>query len=168
MNFVHPGAYTTALPCSTWDILSARHDPTNIYRSEDLWSLGSRCRTWRNRQTIRICHVTWKANFGLPSYCLEVLHEKAFHGLPFQNLTVSRAVCVQGVWLQVLQVIKQSTAFRSCSVWRMRSHCIFRSTLCCCEACSCSPFTFFPSPFFFLFFFSFTVNNLAGACRRLF
>lgn len=109
--------------------------------------------------------MTWKANFGIPLYWLYTTSKGISQPTFSKPDSIQTRVCAVGTWLQVLQVIKQSTMLRSGIMWRMRSHCIFRSAWCSCEACSPSLFIFFlPSPFFL----SFSVSNLASACRRLF
>lgn len=108
--------------------------------------------------------MTWKANFGTLLHWLYTTSK----GISLPTFSKSDSIQTQavGTWLQVLQVIKQSTILRSGIMWRMRSCCIFRSAWCSYEASSYSLFFIFFLPF--PFFLSFSGNNLANACRRLF
>lgn len=92
--------------------------------------------------------MTWKANFGTPLHWLYTTSK----GISLPTFSKSDSIQTQavGTWLQVLQVIKQSTILRSGIMWRMRSCCIFRSAWCSYEASTYSLFLFFS--FLLLFF----------------
>lgn len=93
--------------------------------------------------------MTRKVNFAIPFYWLYTTSKGISQPTFSKPDSIQTRVCAVGTWLQVLQVIKQSTVLRSGIMWRMRSHCIFRSAWCSCEAYSYPLFLFFSIPLLF-------------------